>query len=253
MSRRSSTGHDPFLGGSRAARLSGREPSLSRNWIESNGQFLVPGLEAPPVSGRRRPLVVHAEFDDSTAELVALLAGSNGYDVRRAPDGPAAVNLIRALEPNLAVVSLRLPGFDGFQVIRQVRGDADPLISSSPILVMDERQGERFVLEAFRSGADDYLELPYEVPALLRGWRRVSGFLHRPAPLTALTNPDGLTREVALSYLLERRPVGLEDGLGGLLWQPDPTVRSTVRDALRRLGTIEAQAVLARASQSRGK
>jgi CheY-like chemotaxis protein len=250
VTKRTSTGFDPLLGGNRAARANGREPSLSRDWIDSYGRFLVPGLEAPPVSGRRRPLVVHAEFDESTAELIALLAESNGYDVRCAPDGPTAVNLIRALEPNLVAVSLRLPVFDGFQVIRQVRADADPLIASSPILVMDERQGERFILEAFRSGADDYLELPYEVPVLLRGWRRVAGYLHRPTPLTALTNPDGLTREVALSYLLEERPAGLEDGLGELLWQPDPTVRSTVRDALWRLGTSEARAVLARATHS---
>jgi len=250
VTKRNITGRDPFLGGKQALQVSGHEPSLSRSWADSYGRFQVPGLEAPPASGRRRPLAVHAEFDENTAELVALLAESNGYHVRHAPDGPAAVNLIRALEPNLAVVSLRLPGFDGFQVIREVRADADPLISLSPILVMEERQGERFVLEAFRSGADDYLELPYEVPVLLRAWRRVAGFLHRPAPLTALTNPDGLIREVALSYLLEMRPAGLEDGLGDLLWQPDPTVRSTVRDALRRLGTSEAEAVLARASQS---
>lgn len=243
---------DPFLGGNHAPQINGHEPSLSKNWANSYGRFQVSGLEAPPVSGRRHPLVVHAEFDRSTAELIALLAESNGYEIRQAPDGPTATNLIRALEPNLAVISLRLPGFDGMQVIRRIRSDNDPLIASCPILVMDERQGEHIVLEAFRSGADDYLELPYEVPALLRAWRRVAGYLHRPAPLTALTNPDGLIRDVALSFLLDRRPVGLEAGLGELLWQPDPTVRSTVRDALRRLGTSEAHDVLARASQYDG-
>lgn len=250
MTKQRPNGQEPSLGGKRAPRLTGQEPSLSQNWIDSYGRFQVPGLEAPPISGRRRPLVVHAEFEDSTAELVALLAESNGYDVRRAADGHAAVNLVRALEPNLLVVSLRLPGFDGFQLIRRVRDDRDPLVRATPILVMDERHGEHIFRQAFQSGADDYLELPYEVPALLRAWRRVAGYLHRPTPLTALTNPDGLIREVALSWLLEKRPAGLVSGLGELLWQPDPTVRATVRGALRRLGTLEARAVLARHESS---
>ncbi len=222
------------------------EPGLSREFGPLYGRFRLEGYEAPSVMGRRKPLVVLAELDDSVAELADLLGASNGYDVRRTDDGERAVDLIRALDPNLLVLSLRLPGMDGLEVIRRVRRHPDPLVQRIPILVMDVQHGEQAVMSAFRSGADDYLSMPYDLPVMLRSWRRVAAACLRPAPLTALLNEDAMVRQVALTFLLRRRPDGLVGGLGELLWQPDPTVRAAVRWALKRLGTPDAQAMLDR-------
>jgi CheY-like chemotaxis protein len=137
-----------------------------------------------------------------------------------------------------------LPTLDGAEVMRRVRSDANPVVARVPILVMDVRHWHQSVLMAFRSGADDYLTMPYEVQDLLRCWQRVAGGVRRPSPLTALLNADVTIRQTAIAYLLEMRPEGIIDGLRELLQHPDPVVRGEAHWALSRLGTPEALAAL---------
>ena len=231
-------GREPRLGDDRYGQhLTGLEPALGRGFGPLYGRFRLVGFEAPPVVGRRCPLVVLAELDDSAAELGRPLAASHGSDGRRTDNGLEAWRLARVLEPNLLVIDSFLPSLDGFEVIRRVRADLNPLVSRMPILVMDVRHGQQDVLKAFRSGADDYLEMPYDVRVLLRCWRRVVGDIRRPSPLTALLSEDAIVRQVALSYLLDTCPAGLVDGLHELMRHPDPAVRDVVDWALQRLRT----------------
>ncbi len=243
VSRR--TGREPTLGGRHSRAVNGREPALGEAFLSPYGPVRIPGLEAPTVSGRRRPLVVVAEFDSDTAELVNLLAGSNGYDIRRTDDGREAWAMVRALEPNLLVANHRLPGFDGLDLVRRVRQAPDPLLALMPIVIMDVRHRYQDVMDAFLCGADDYLEKPYnDIRLMLVCWRRAIAGLRRPSPLTALLNEDAMIRQVALSCILEQRPPGLIDGLADLLWQPDAQVQVAAKWALQRIGTPEALAAL---------
>jgi len=239
-------GTEPFLGGSRAIKITGLEPSMSHQFDSRYGPFHIRGLEAPPVEGRRKPLVVLAEFDDSTAELVCLLAESNGYDVRRTDDGSQAELMVKALEPDLIVTGLKLITTEGLALIGRIRALHDRLLARRPILVMDVRHGAPIVLKAFEQGADDYVELPCELPTMLKAWRRTAGTIRRPSPLSALLNDNDAVRNAALSFLINTQPEGLEDGLGELLWQPNPAVRSTIRWALQRIDSAEANALLAK-------
>lgn len=237
-------GSEPALGGDHAAHLTGMEPALSRQFGPLYGRFRVRGLEAPSVTSRRRALVVFGEYDADTAQLIQLLVDSNGYEVRASADGLETLRLTQSLRPDLVVVNIRLAGVDGLRVIQAIRHDADDGLRCSPILVMDVQRRQQVILAAFEAGADDYLELPYDVPVLLRCWRRVTGAVRRPSPLTALQNEDVMIQQIALSFLLEMRPDGLVDGLIDLLAFPDPTIQIAVRWALRRLGSDEALAAL---------
>jgi CheY-like chemotaxis protein len=220
------------------------EPALSREFGPLYGLFRMKGLEAPAVTGRRRPLVVLAERDLDTAQLVYLLAESNGYHVKSTDDGMQAWQMVKTFTPDLLVTNLQLVGMKGLELIRRVRADERAVVQSLPILVMDVHHRHQDVMAAFKSGADDYLEMPYDLSGLLRCWRRELAACHRPSPLTALQSEDVMIRQVALSDLLERRPEGLVGGLSGYLWHPDETLRAAVRWALRQIGTEEAQAVL---------
>jgi CheY-like chemotaxis protein len=220
------------------------EPALSREFKPRYGLFRTKGLEAPEVPGRRRPLAVLAERDPDTAQLVDLIADSNGYQVKLTNDGLEAWQLLRALMPDMLVTNLHLVGMGGLELIRRVRTDEKSGLQALPVLVMDVHHRHQDVMAAFESGADDYLEMPYDVGVMLRSWRRLLSTCHRPAPLTALQNEDGMIRQVALSDLLERCPDGLVDGLSGYLWHPDSTLRTAARWALRRVGTDEALAAL---------
>ncbi|HEC23619.1 MAG TPA: response regulator [Chloroflexi bacterium] len=231
-------GREPRLG-SRHTTVTGMEPALSRSFRSPYGPLRFEGLEAPPVVGRRCPLVVLAEYSDPNAELMRLLAESNGYEVRRTRDGMEAWRLARALEPDLMAVGPRLIGLNGMEVIRRVRAEQDPAIRRIPILMTDLLYGQQAAREAFESGADDCLQAPYEIPVMLRAWRRVVAGGWRPAPLVALLNEDLRIAQMALSYLFEARPAGWLEGLDEIFWRLDPGLRSCALDALSSQGAEE--------------
>ena len=98
----------------------------------------------------------------------------NGYDVPRAGDGAAALEICRArATPDLFVLDLMLPGRRG------ARGGAPTCASTGstkPILMLTARADTRDVVTGFDAGADDYLRKPFEMPELLS---RVRALLKR--------------------------------------------------------------------------
>ncbi len=98
-----------------------------------------------------------------------------GMQVAEAIDGPGAVEAVRAFAPDVVVLDIMLPGFDGLEVLRRIRGFADPYV-----LMLTARAEEVDRIVGLTVGADDYLTKPFSpreltvrVQALLR--RRRSG------------------------------------------------------------------------------
>ena len=98
-----------------------------------------------------------------------------GMLVAEAADGPAAVEQARAFAPDVVVLDIMLPGFDGLEVLRRVRAFSDPYV-----LLLTARTEEVDRIVGLTVGADDYLTKPFSprelaarVQALLR--RRRSG------------------------------------------------------------------------------
>jgi PAS domain S-box-containing protein len=69
-----------------------------------------------------RVLVVDDNVD--SAESIALLLELNGHDVRLAHDGPAALEIAHSFHPQVVVLDIGLPGMDGYEVARRLRGAA---------------------------------------------------------------------------------------------------------------------------------
>jgi two-component system, OmpR family, KDP operon response regulator KdpE len=78
--------------------------------------------------------------------------GSEGYRVVESPNGRRAKLDAGMHKPDLAIVDLGLPDFDGVQVIRHIR-EWSPM----PIIVLSARIHERSKIDALDSGADDYI------------------------------------------------------------------------------------------------
>jgi CheY-like chemotaxis protein len=68
----------------------------------------------------KRVLVVEDNVD--SAETMQLLLSISGYDARTAHDGPSAVEVARAFQPQVVFLDIGLPGKDGYQVARELRG-----------------------------------------------------------------------------------------------------------------------------------
>jgi DNA-binding response OmpR family regulator len=120
---------------------------------------------------RRRILVV--EDDRVINQAVADRLEAEAYDVVRAWDGPGAVAAHAEHAPDLVVLDVMLPGFDGHEVCRRIQAER-PV----PVLMLTARADEADVLVGLGVGADDYLTKPFRmrelvarVAALLRVWR----------------------------------------------------------------------------------
>ncbi|MDT8914608.1 response regulator transcription factor [Amycolatopsis sp. PS_44_ISF1] len=129
--------------------------------------------------GGRRVLVV--EDDLTIAASITARLRAEGFTVDLAHDGPAAVAAEAAAGPDLVVLDVMLPGFDGLEVCRRIQARR-PV----PVLMLTARADETDLLVGLGVGADDYLTKPFSlrvltarVHALLRRVERSSA---EPAP-----------------------------------------------------------------------
>ena len=118
---------------------------------------------------RRRVLVV--EDEPTIAESVAARLRAEGFQVDLAHDGPTAVERAAALDPDLVVLDVMLPGFDGLEVCRRIQARR-PV----PVLMLTARDDETDVLVGLAVGADDYLTKPFSIRELAA---RVHALLRR--------------------------------------------------------------------------
>ena len=106
--------------------------------------------------------------DDEPQMLRALAINlrARGYVVDLAPTGEAGLELAARHRPDLVVLDLGLPGIDGIEVVRGLRG-----WSAVPIIVLSARDGHAGKVEALDAGADDYVTKPFAMDELLARMR----------------------------------------------------------------------------------
>jgi two-component system, OmpR family, response regulator MprA len=142
----------------------------------------------------RTPRVLVVEDDDAIAQVLQRSLRMEGYEVRIAGDGVAALDEAHAFLPDLVILDLGLPRMDGVEVAKTLR-----LTDDVPILVLTARDGVEARVEGLDAGADDYLVKPFERQELLA---RLRALLRRRPPRGQATltmsdlklNPD--THEV---------------------------------------------------------
>ena len=102
----------------------------------------------------RRVLVVDDE--PTIAASVAVRLRAEGYAVEVAHDGPAAVAMAAVQRPDLVVLDVMLPGYDGIEVCRRLQADRPVAV-----LMLTARDAETDVLVGLGVGADDYVTKPF--------------------------------------------------------------------------------------------
>ncbi|GIF11432.1 response regulator transcription factor [Actinoplanes teichomyceticus] len=135
----------------------------------------------------RRVLVV--EDERAIADAVAARLRAEGLRVQIVGDGPSAVEAARHNPPDVIVLDVMLPGFDGLEVCRRIQAER-PV----PVLMLTARGEETDLLVGLAVGADDYMAKPFSmrelaarVHALLRRANKAAMIGHpapRPGPPT---------------------------------------------------------------------
>jgi len=131
----------------------------------------------------QRILVV--DDDKEIVRLVRAYLEQAGYEVLSAYNGESALHAIRSERPDLVVLDLMLPGRDGWDITRIVRGDST--VSEMPIIILTARVEDTDRIVGLELGADDYVTKPFnprEVVARTRAvLRRTSGGASQPRVL----------------------------------------------------------------------
>ena len=100
--------------------------------------------------------VLVVDDDATVSEVVASYLRRSGLRIKFAVDGPSAVATARAKLPDLVILDLMLPGFDGFEVYRRLATLGRP-----PVIMLTARGEESDRILGFELGADDYVTKPF--------------------------------------------------------------------------------------------
>ena len=130
-------------------------------------------------------VILVVEDDARLRALLRRYLAENGFRVAIAEDAAAAREMLRALQPELMVLDVTMPGESGLSLTESLRRDGVDL----PILLLTARGGPEDRIAGFEAGADDYLAKPFEAKELLL---RIRALLRRMAPPPPSTMPPGV-------------------------------------------------------------
>ena len=130
-----------------------------------------------------RPRILVVDDDPMVAGTVQRVLQPEGYSVEVALGGADALEQARQQRPDLVILDVMMPGVDGLEVCRRLRGEGD-----LPILLLTARAATGDRVRGLDTGADDYLVKPFAYAELLA---RVRALLRRrPASPAVLTFAD---------------------------------------------------------------
>ncbi|HJT16244.1 MAG TPA: fused response regulator/phosphatase [Thermoanaerobaculia bacterium] len=106
-------------------------------------------------------------IDDSVNDLQVTkrFLERKGYAVDAASSGEEGLAIARRIPPDVFVIDYRMPVMDGFELTRKIK--ADPLLQTSPVLLLTGADSARAIVEGLGAGADDFVTKGSETEVLL--------------------------------------------------------------------------------------
>jgi DNA-binding response OmpR family regulator len=134
-----------------------------------------------------------AEDDPQSAELLEAYLADSGYEIQQAADGQETLHKVQQWRPDLILLDIMMPRISGFQVCKQIRGDAATLTTA--ILMITALDQPSDIERAVDAGTDDFLTKPINKTDLLQRVRSL---------LKSRQNQRDLDRTLAYIDAMER-------------------------------------------------
>ena len=134
-------------------------------------------------------LITIIEDDESIREMLRYYFHSVGYGVEDFESGEDYFQAVHDVQPDLYILDIMLPGMDGLEILRRLRGAPDT--AHIPVIMLTARTAELDRVKGLEQGADDYVVKPFGIMELQA---RVKAVLRRTGrPQTpAILKYDGL-------------------------------------------------------------
>lgn len=132
-----------------------------------------------------RPSVLLVDDDTTLLSVLARRLTREGFDVRTAPSGPAALRALERGWPTLLVIDLMMAGMDGFELCRRVKQIAD-----LPIIVLSAVSEDTSKIRALEEYAEDYITKPFNPDELVARVQRVLRRVRVGRPQLSLDGGD---------------------------------------------------------------
>lgn len=105
-----------------------------------------------------KPKILVIEDNEQNLYLVTFLLESNGFEVIQAKDGPTGIELAVKIKPALILLDIQLPGMDGYNVAKELRGNPElkniNIVAVTSYAMLGDRE------QAFAVGCVGYIEKP---------------------------------------------------------------------------------------------
>src|SRR5258708_13515602 len=131
--------------------------------------------------------VVVIDDDEAAREILVELLGRIGFHAFAAEDGRAGLEGLAgaAAPPQAVLLDLRMPGIDGFEVLRRYRAQG----GTAPVIALTAMDEKEMVVKAMRLGASDYLVKPIEPEELKQAIHPRSAPVRTPAMVADHPHP----------------------------------------------------------------
>jgi len=148
--------------------------------------------------------VLVIDDDEAAREILVELLDRIGYHAFPAPDGNAGLEWLAgaARSPQAVLLDLRMPGLDGFEVLRRYRAEG----GSAPVIALSAMDDKESVVKAMRLGASDYLVKPIEPEELREAIERCSLGSH-PLPAGVLPPANQGARPASPVHVVPPAPI----------------------------------------------
>lgn len=133
--------------------------------------------ESADLEPHEKPKILIVDDETRITRVLSMACTAQGYSVKSAGDGVAALEVLKHWAADLIVTDLSMPNLGGVELCRAVRK-----LSNIPILVLSVRDQEKVKVQALDAGADDYITKPFQMDEMLA---RIRAALRRASYATA--------------------------------------------------------------------